>query len=114
MGRPRSPVISAERRESAHVGELPKKWATRKLCAEGANVFTVRVWDSRFGKTYYLPQVVDLAPVHPTVLSSEGAEVEHTHWRKVTKFENIEQPGVRQIASIDSLTVNIHTCRYVR
>jgi hypothetical protein len=58
------------------VEDLPKKRATRKVCAEAANVFAVRVWDSRFGKTYYLPEVVDLTPVHPTVLSSERAEVE--------------------------------------
>jgi hypothetical protein len=46
------------------------------VCAEAANVFAVRVWDSRFGIAYYLPEVVDLAPVHPTVRSSERAEVE--------------------------------------
>jgi hypothetical protein len=69
------PVISAERRESAHVEELPKKRATRKVCAEAANVFAVRVQDSRFGITYYLPEVVDLAPVHPSVRSSERAEI---------------------------------------
>ena len=71
----RMPVISAERGESAQVEELPKKRATRKVCAEAANVFAVRVWDTRFGKTYDLPEVVDLAPVHPTVLSAERAEV---------------------------------------
>src|SRR6202043_1368545 len=59
IDRARLPVISAERRESAHVEELPKKRATRKVCAEAANVFAVRIWDSRFGITYYLPEVVD-------------------------------------------------------
>src|ERR1700674_2412472 len=76
IDRARLPVISAERRESSHVEELPKKRATRKVCAEAANVFAVRVQDSRFGITHYLPEVVDLAPVHPSVLSSERAEVE--------------------------------------
>jgi hypothetical protein len=70
------------------VEELPKKRATRKVCAEAANVFTVRIWDSRFGITYYLPEVVDLAPVHPTVLSSKRAEVE------------LESVGVYQCASV--------------
>ena len=56
--------------------KLPKKRATSKVCAEGANVFAVRVWDSRFGITHYLPEVVDLAPVHPTVRSSERTEVD--------------------------------------
>jgi hypothetical protein len=70
------PVISAERRESAHVEDLPKKRATRKVCAKTANVFAVRVQDSRFGITHYLPEVVDLAPVHPTVRSSKRTEVE--------------------------------------
>src|SRR6266446_2978915 len=70
------PVISAERRESAHVAVLPKKRTTRKSCAEAANVFAVRVRDSRFGITHYLPSVVDLAPVHPTIRSSERAEVD--------------------------------------
>src|SRR5258708_5682304 len=76
IDRARLPVISAERRESAHVEQLPKKRATSKVCAEAANVFAVRVEDSRFGITYYLPEVVDLSPVHPTVVSSERAEVE--------------------------------------
>jgi hypothetical protein len=58
------------------VEELPKKRATRKVCAEEANVFAVRVWDSRFGITHYLPEIVDLAPVHPSIRSSERAEVE--------------------------------------
>ena len=63
IDRARLPVISAERRESAHLEELPKKRATRKVCAEAANVFAVRVWDSRLGITHYLPEIVDLAPV---------------------------------------------------
>lgn len=56
--------------------ELPKKRATRKVCAEAANVFAVRVWDIGFGHTHHLPEVVDLSPVHPNVLPSERAEVE--------------------------------------
>jgi hypothetical protein len=70
------PVISAEGRESAHAAVLPKKRATRKSCAEEANVFAVRVRDIRFGITHCLPLLVDPAIVHPTVLSSERAEVE--------------------------------------
>ena len=76
VDRARLAVISTERPESAHAAAgLPKKRATRKVSAEVANVFAVRVWDSRFGKTHYLPEVVDLAPHHPTVRSSERAEV---------------------------------------
>src|SRR5580700_8607506 len=71
IDRARLPVISAEGRESAHMEDLPKKRATRKVCAEAANVFAVRVQNSRFGIAYYLSEIVDLAPVHPTVLSSE-------------------------------------------
>src|SRR6185437_1714859 len=80
----RLPVISTERRQSAHfaecragadIGGLPKKRATRKVGTEAANVFTVRIRDSRLGIAYYLPQLVDLAPHHPTVWSSERAEV---------------------------------------
>ncbi len=66
---------------------LPKKRATRKVCAEAANVFAVRVWDRRFRITDYLREVVDLTPVHPTVLSSEPAEV------------GLESVGVDQCAS---------------
>src|ERR1700722_3401234 len=43
IDRARLPVISAERRESSHVPELPKKRATRMVCADAANVFAVRV-----------------------------------------------------------------------
>jgi hypothetical protein len=46
------------------------------VVAEVANVFAVRVWDSGFGITYYLPEVVDFAPHHPTARSSERAEVD--------------------------------------
>jgi hypothetical protein len=46
------------------------------VCAEATNVFAVRIWDSRFGITYYLPEVFDLATVHPTVLSSKRAQVD--------------------------------------
>src|ERR1700683_1265465 len=35
------PIISAERRKSAHVAESPKKRNARKVCAEAANVFAV-------------------------------------------------------------------------
>src|SRR5262249_48366171 len=72
----RLPVISAERRESAHMEELPNKRAARMVRVEATNVFAVGVWNSRFGHTYYLPEVVNLAPVHPGVLSSKRAEVE--------------------------------------
>ena len=61
---------------TAHVEELPKKRPTRKVCSETANVFAIWIWDSRFGIAYYLPEVIDLAPIHPTVLPSERAEVE--------------------------------------
>src|SRR6266567_4215525 len=70
------PVISAQRRESAHVAVLPKKRATRKPCAEGAKVFAVRIWNRCFGHTDRFPAVVDPAPVHPTVRSSKRAEVD--------------------------------------
>src|SRR5580704_12615136 len=76
IDRARLPVIPAERREGAHVGKLPKKREASVVCAEAANVFPVRVWDIGFGIAYYLSEVVDLAPVHPTVRSSERAEVE--------------------------------------
>src|SRR5262245_43618070 len=52
------PVISAHCRESAHVAVLPKKRTTRKLCAEGANVFAVRIRDRCFGRTVRLCGVV--------------------------------------------------------
>src|ERR1700723_654702 len=67
IDRARLPVISAERRESAHLGESLKNRATRMVCAEAANVFAVRVWDSRFGKTHCQAEIVDLAPVARTV-----------------------------------------------
>jgi hypothetical protein len=70
------PVISAERGESAHVEELPKKRTTRKVCAEGAKVFTVWIWNRCFGQTDSFPAIVDPAIVSPTVLSSKRAEVD--------------------------------------
>src|SRR5271154_6869821 len=70
------PVISAERRESAHVEELPKKRATSKVCAEGAKVFTVWIWNGCFGQTDSFPAIVDPAIVGPAVLSSKRAEVD--------------------------------------
>jgi hypothetical protein len=70
------PVISAERGESAHVEELPKKRTTRKVCAEGAKVFTVWIWNRCFGQTDSFPAIVDPAIVGPTVLSSKRAEVD--------------------------------------
>src|SRR5580692_8387990 len=76
IDRARLPVISAESREGFHVEVLPQKRATRKVGAESANVFAVRVQGIRFGITHYLPPVVDLAPVHETVLPSERAEVD--------------------------------------
>jgi hypothetical protein len=89
VDRARLPVISTERPESAHAAAgLPKKRTTRKVGAEVANVFAVRVWDIGFGKADYLPEVVDLAPHHPTVRSSERAEVE------------LESVGVYQYACV--------------
>src|SRR5579863_5956974 len=76
IDRARLPVISAERRQSVHVEVLPYKRKTNMVCAETTNVFAVRVQGRRFGITYYLPSVVDLAPVHKTVLPSERAEVD--------------------------------------
>src|SRR5690348_2791557 len=43
IDRARLPVISAERRKSSHVEELPKKRETSFVCAKAANVFPVRV-----------------------------------------------------------------------
>jgi len=57
IDRARLPVIPAERREGAHVEELPKKWEPSFVCAEAANVFPVRVWDIGFGIAYYLSEV---------------------------------------------------------
>ena len=37
------------------------------MCAEAANVFTVRIRNSCFGHTDGFPAVVDPAPVDPTV-----------------------------------------------
>jgi hypothetical protein len=51
-------------------------WTTRKVCTEAANVFAVRVRDSRFGQTDRLPGLVDPAIVGPTVPSSERAELD--------------------------------------
>ncbi len=73
IDRARLPVISAERREGPHLGEFPEKRATRKVRAEAANVFAIRVWDSRFGITHYQPEIV---PVARSVRSSQRAEVE--------------------------------------
>src|ERR1700721_2403883 len=42
IDRARLPVISAERRESSHVAELPKKREAHMVCADAANVFAVR------------------------------------------------------------------------
>jgi hypothetical protein len=70
------PVISAKRRESSHAIVFPKKRAARKSCAKAANVFAVRVRNRGFGITHCLSFLVEPAIVHPTVLSSEGAEVE--------------------------------------
>jgi hypothetical protein len=69
-------VVSAQRRESAHLAELPKKRAARKVCAKSAKVFAVRVRDSRFGLTHGLREVVGPTPVHPTVRSSKRFEVD--------------------------------------
>src|SRR5579864_3238049 len=50
-------VISAQRRESAHIAVLPKKRATRKPCAEAANVFAVGIWNRCFGHADSFPAV---------------------------------------------------------
>src|SRR5215469_7743127 len=70
------PVISPQRGESAYVEVLPEKRTTLTLCAQGANVFAVRIWNRCFGHTDRLPAIVDPAPVHPTVRSSKSAEVD--------------------------------------
>src|SRR6202050_3170865 len=44
-------VISAHRWETDHDAVFPKKRKTRKVCAETANVFAVRIWNRRFGHT---------------------------------------------------------------
>src|ERR1700738_2484193 len=54
----------------------PKKPAAQKPRAEAPNVFAVRIGDRCFGHTDHFAALVDLAPVHPTVLSSERAEVD--------------------------------------
>ena len=70
------PVISTDRGKTSHVAVLPNKRTTRKVCAEAANVLAVRIWNRCFGKTNRLPGIVDPAIIGPTVLSSEGAEVD--------------------------------------
>ena len=45
----------------------PKKRNARKVCAEAANVFAIRIWISCFGLTNGFPAVVDPTPVNPTV-----------------------------------------------
>ena len=76
-------VESAESREGFHVEVLPQKRATRKVGAESANVFAVRIQGIRFGITHYLPPVVDLAPVyersvHPR-LRLPGGRIDRSH-----------------------------------
>ena len=61
------PLLPPTRRESAHVAVSPKKRNARKVCAEAANVFAVRIWNSCFGHTDGFPAVVDPAPVDPAV-----------------------------------------------
>src|SRR5216683_642689 len=70
------PVISAHRRESAHVAVSPNKRTTRKPCAEAANVFAVGIGDGCFGHTDRCAALVDLTPVHPTVRSSKRTEID--------------------------------------
>src|SRR5579863_5047532 len=98
----RLPVVSAERRESDHVGELPKKRATRKVGAESANVFAVRVRNSGFGITDYLPKVVDLAPVHPTVRSSQRADVD---------FESVEVNHIASDERVRGQEISLTRCK---
>jgi hypothetical protein len=63
------------------VALLPKERTTRKVCAESANVFAVRVQDIRFGITYCLPSIIDLASkgVVPTIWSSESGDGDFRH-----------------------------------
>src|SRR5215472_6105978 len=72
------PVISVQHREGAHLALAPKERATRKFCAETADVFAVGVYNRCFGITHCLPSIVDLTAkgVIPTVVSSERADVE--------------------------------------
>ena len=55
---------------------LPKKRKARKVCAEAANVFAVRIGNRCFGQTDGFPGVVDPVVVDPTVRSSKRAEVD--------------------------------------
>ena len=70
------PVVSAERRESFYVEELPEERAADVMCAEAANVFAVGVCGGRFGFTDDLAEIINLAPVAGGVGSAECAEVE--------------------------------------
>jgi len=70
------PVIPAHRWQSAHEAVLPKKRKTRKVCAETANIFAIRIWNRCLGHTDGFPGVVDSVPVDRTVRSSERAEFE--------------------------------------
>src|SRR6266568_3980378 len=97
------PVIPAQRRESAHVFVLPKKRTTRFPRGEGASVFAVRIWIRCFGHTDRFPAIVDPAPVHPTVRSSERGEVDResvsvyhrvapSNWRKNEIADRVHEP----------------------
>jgi len=104
-------VISAERRESAHMPLSPKKRTTRKVRAESANVFAVRVQDIRFGITYCLSSIVDFAAkgVVPIIRSSESGDGEresvevyrHAPFYELPRFQ---QPvlGLSQPVIIDA------------
>ena len=91
---------------------LPKKRTTRKVCAEAANVFAVRIWNRCFGITHCLPSVVDLAAkgVVPTVRSSESAEVElefvdvyrHPPFYKLPRRVQLPVLGLRPPLIIDA------------
>ena len=70
------PVIPAQRWQSAHDAVFPEKRKTRKVCAEIANIFPIRIRNRCLGHTDAFPAVVDSAPIDRTVLSSQRAEFE--------------------------------------
>jgi len=102
------PVVSAQRRESADVAVLPKKRATRTVCAEFAIVFAVRICDRCCGLTDRFPAVVDPTSVHPTVLSSKRAEVDLEFadvYRRAARYR--VRPDKEAIGSRSPFIVNV-------
>src|SRR5271156_1375277 len=102
------PVISAQRRESHYVAVPPKKPTTRKVCAKGAHVFTVWIWNRCFGKTDSFPAIVDPAIVGPTVLSSKRAEVDVG---SVDAYHRAATCNCRRRASLGRVHEPIHVLR---